>query len=101
VRPTDLLAHAHTRTHINTGQKFQTKVIDNNLDPQWGEEFTFKLKEAFDSTSYVEIEVYDYNKISSKVLLGKCAVPLAPLSSAESSQTWYRVFGFDTLCVCV
>ena len=48
------------------GKKNKTKVIDNNLDPEWNETFTWTLSTALAPSDQLQVEVYDYEKIGRK-----------------------------------
>ena len=48
---------------------FQTRVIDNCLDPVWHEEFDITMDDTFE-TSRFRFEIYDYDIIGDHEFLG-------------------------------
>jgi len=59
---------------IFDGEKKKTKVIDDNLNPEWNETFDFPLKEALKSTQNLDVQVFDHEKVGSDRLLGSTSV---------------------------
>ena len=43
--------------------KKKTKVIDNNLDPEWNESFTFELSGPLNPSDQLLVDVFDFEKI--------------------------------------
>ncbi|CAI8012691.1 Myoferlin [Geodia barretti] len=68
------------------GEKRKTKVIDNNLDPQWNETLTWTLQAALSGSESLEIEVYDYEKLRSNRLLGTLSLSLQEVVSRGSQN---------------
>ncbi|KAG2392806.1 hypothetical protein C9374_011531 [Naegleria lovaniensis] len=60
-------------------EQFQkTEVIKKTLDPRWNSFFFFDVIELADT--FVEFEVYDYDRLSKNDLLGGCAFKLSLLT---------------------
>jgi len=56
------------------GEKKKTKVIDDNLNPEWNETFEFPLKEALKGSQKIEVQVFDHEKVGSDRLLGSTSI---------------------------
>jgi len=56
------------------GEKKKTKVIDDNLNPEWNETFEFPLKEHLKSTQNINVQVFDHEKVGSDRLLGSTSI---------------------------
>lgn len=52
--------------YLPADKKQKTKVINNNLDPEWNETFTWALAAALAPSDQLQVEVYDYEKIGRK-----------------------------------
>eukprot|EP00760_Papus_ankaliazontas_P015566 PhM_4_TR16592/c0_g1_i1/m.2627 len=68
------------------GKKFKTKVIKNNLNPNFNEQFTFFVADP--NTEQVKFEVYDSDTFSDD-LIGWYTLSLAGLERGKKSEGWY------------
>jgi hypothetical protein len=71
-------------------QKFQTNVIDNNLNPKW-ENQVFKF-DIFNLASTLHATIYDHDAVGTDNFIGKAYLPLVPIYNAAKGgavQTWY------------
>ena len=69
-----------TEAHVDGGKEPKTSVKDGNLNPEYGESFTYEidalqLKQG-EEESKMEIEVWDSNNTSDSSM-GRCMVPLS------------------------
>lgn len=76
-------------------QSISSKRVDNSVNPQWNQQ----LMLSWDGTSPLEVEFYDYNKVSPDRPMGAFAVraeQLAALPEVSDSDgphdDWYPVF---------
>lgn len=63
--------------------KMETRVIDNNLNPEWNETFEFDVEDQ--ETQALVLQVFDQD-IGSDKLLGVAIFPLAKLTAEESKE---------------
>jgi len=54
------------------GEKEKTKVIDNNLDPEWNQSFTFNLRTPLGGGDKLDVEVYDFESLEKLTFLWGC-----------------------------
>ncbi|RLN45270.1 hypothetical protein BBJ29_003984 [Phytophthora kernoviae] len=76
-------------------QSINSKRVDNSVNPQWNQQ----LMLSWDGTSPLEVEFYDYNKVSPDRPMGAFAVraeqlaALPDVSNAKGPlEDWYPVF---------
>lgn len=55
-----------TPVYFPAEKKQKTQVIQNNLDPEWNENFTWVLSAALAPSDQLRVEVYDHEKIGRK-----------------------------------
>lgn len=48
------------------GKKQKTQVVQDNLDPEWNETFTWSLSVALAPSDQLQVDVYDHEKIGRK-----------------------------------
>ena len=63
----------------------KTKVVNDNLNPEYNETFTFIASPADQLT----IKVWDHDDVKSDDLLGTLEIPLFKLKTGESYHQWY------------
>jgi Ca2+-dependent lipid-binding protein len=66
-----------------TSQK--TKVINNNLNPEFNETFEFSVSPM---DQILTIKVWDYDSVKSDDLLGTLEIPLFKLKAGEIYNQW-------------
>uniref|UniRef100_A0ACD5Y7V7 Uncharacterized protein n=1 Tax=Avena sativa TaxID=4498 RepID=A0ACD5Y7V7_AVESA len=72
-------------------QRFKTKVVKMNLNPEWDQEFSFAVA---DVREVLKLDVYDEDLIGIDDFLGQVKVPLEDLLAAENlslGQRWYQL----------
>ena len=72
-------------------QRFKTKVVKMNLNPEWDQEFSFVVA---DVREVLKFDVYDEDLIGIDDFLGQMKVPLEDLLAAENlslGQRWYQL----------
>jgi hypothetical protein len=72
-------------------QRFKTKVVKMNLNPEWDQEFSFAVA---DVREVLKLDVYDEDLIGIDDFLGQVRVPLEDLLAAENlslGQRWYQL----------
>ncbi|KAG7398680.1 hypothetical protein PHYBOEH_010630 [Phytophthora boehmeriae] len=76
-------------------QSINSKRVDNSVNPQWNQQ----LMLSWDGTSPLEVEFYDYNKVSNDRPMGAFAIRAEQLavlpdvsSAAGPLEDWYPVF---------
>ena len=72
-------------------QRFKTKVVKMNLNPEWDQEFSFVVA---DVREVLKFDVYDEDLIGIDDFLGQVKVPLEDLLAAENlslGQRWYQL----------
>ena len=62
-------------------QRFKTKVVKMNLNPEWDQEFSFVVA---DVREVLKLDVYDEDLIGIDDFLGQVKVPLEDLLAAEN-----------------
>ena len=63
-------------------KKNKTKVIDNNLDPEWNETFTYQLSATLIPSDRLNVEVFDFERIGRN----RCA---------RTIVLWYTTLGIE------
>ncbi|XP_048225606.1 C2 and GRAM domain-containing protein At1g03370 [Ricinus communis] len=72
-------------------QKFKTKVVKRNLNPSWGEEFSFRVD---DLNEEIVISVLDEDKYFNDDFVGQLKVPISIIFDADNKSlgtTWYTL----------
>lgn len=64
----------------------RTKVIQDDLNPVWNEEFVFPVR---DIHTALDLIVYDEDGFGKKDFLGQLAIPLLTVESGE--RVWYEL----------
>eukprot|EP00760_Papus_ankaliazontas_P005323 PhM_4_TR12501/c0_g1_i1/m.65055 len=69
------------------GNKYKTKVMQDNLNPNFNEQFVFFIENL--AMEDVSLEVYDADPISDD-LIGGCTLPsLGSLERGKTFEAWY------------
>ncbi|CAN1260128.1 C2 and GRAM domain-containing protein At1g03370 [Linum perenne] len=72
-------------------QRFKTKVVKKNLNPTWGEEFSFKVE---DLKEELVISVLDEDKYFNDDFVGQLKVPVSRVFDADNKSlgtSWYSL----------
>lgn len=72
-------------------QRFKTKVVKMNLNPEWDQEFSFVVA---DVREVLKLDVYDEDMIGTDDFLGQVRVTLEDLLAAENfslGTRWYQL----------
>jgi Ca2+-dependent lipid-binding protein len=72
-------------------QKFKTKVVKKNLNPSWGEEFSFKVE---DLNEELVVGVLDEDKYFNDDIVGQIKVPVSHVFDADNQSlgtVWYSL----------
>uniref|UniRef100_A0A2P2NFY5 Uncharacterized protein MANES_09G084400 n=1 Tax=Rhizophora mucronata TaxID=61149 RepID=A0A2P2NFY5_RHIMU len=90
--PTDPngLSDPYVKLHLGK-QRFKTKVVKKNLNPSWGEEFSFKVE---DLKEELGISVLDEDKYFNDDFVGQIKVPVLQVFDAENKSlgtSWYSL----------
>uniref|UniRef100_A0A0D6QWU7 C2 domain-containing protein n=1 Tax=Araucaria cunninghamii TaxID=56994 RepID=A0A0D6QWU7_ARACU len=76
--------------------KMKTKVIDDNLNPEWDE--TFELEVEDKETQSLMLEVFDEDNIGQDKSLGVCKYPLVDIEPEKSKELTLKLMpSLDTL----
>ncbi|XP_010252840.1 PREDICTED: C2 and GRAM domain-containing protein At1g03370-like [Nelumbo nucifera] len=90
LRALDLNGSSDTYVRLHLGkQKFKTKVLKKNLNPSWGEEFSFGVE---DLREKLVVSVLVEDKYFNDDFVGKLKVPVSKVFDAENKSlgtTWY------------
>ena len=70
-------------------EKFMSTCKKQNLNPAWDETFQFALMDGPDGET-LEVEVEDWDLLSSNDFMGRCYVPLRDLG-ADPTRAWYSL----------
>lgn len=71
--------------------RFRTKVVKKNLNPIWGEEFSFKVE---DLKEELLVSVLDEDKYFSDDFVGQLKIPVSQVFDADNgslSTAWYTL----------
>eukprot|EP01094_Clydonella_sp_ATCC50884_P010802 TRINITY_DN2061_c0_g1_i1.p2 TRINITY_DN2061_c0_g1~~TRINITY_DN2061_c0_g1_i1.p2 ORF type:complete len:184 (-),score=76.44 TRINITY_DN2061_c0_g1_i1:216-737(-) len=71
-------------------QKFKTKVVKSNLNPEWDEQFTIPLTTT---GQRLKVEVFDKDKIGSDDSLGTVELTFQGLTQGQEKDAWYILEG--------
>ncbi|KAJ4977038.1 hypothetical protein NE237_002144 [Protea cynaroides] len=92
LRPMDLNGSSDPYVRLQVGkQKFKTKVVKKNLNPFWGEEFSFRVEEL---NGELVVSVLDEDKYFNDDFVGQLKVPIAKVFDAENQSlgtAWYSL----------
>ncbi|XP_047063011.1 C2 and GRAM domain-containing protein At1g03370-like [Lolium rigidum] len=72
-------------------QRFKTKVVKMNLNPEWDQEFSWVVA---DVREVLKLDVYDEDMIGTDDFLGQVTVPLEDILAAEDlslGTRWYQL----------
>ncbi|CAI0374208.1 unnamed protein product [Linum tenue] len=72
-------------------QRFKTKVVKKNLNPTWGEEFSFKVE---DLKEELVICVLDEDKYFNDDFVGQLKIPVSKVFDSENKSlgtSWYSL----------
>ncbi|KDP35532.1 hypothetical protein JCGZ_08970 [Jatropha curcas] len=72
-------------------QRFKTKVVKKNLNPSWGEEFSFRVE---DLNEELVIAVLDEDKYFNDDFVGQIKLPVSLIFDADNKSlgtTWYTL----------
>ncbi|XP_043815138.1 C2 and GRAM domain-containing protein At1g03370 isoform X3 [Manihot esculenta] len=89
---TDSNGLSDTYVKVQLGkQKFKTKVVKKNLNPNWGEEFSLRVE---DMNEEVLISVLDEDKYFNDDFVGQLKVPVSLIFDADNKSlgtAWYAL----------
>jgi Ca2+-dependent lipid-binding protein len=85
------LEETHTKLKV-IFTLFNRKVIKKNLNPIWNEKFEIK---SFDMNDKIEIEVYDYDCLTSNDYMGKIIINPIFIKSNSKNSKWYNLVGMN------
>ncbi len=63
----------------------KTKVVNNNLNPEFNETFEFSVSPT---DQVLNIKIWDYDSVKSDDLLGTVEIPLFKLKAGEIYSQW-------------
>ena len=66
--------------------RYKTKVVYENLNPKWLEQFDLSLLE--DHSQELEVTVWDKDQRSKDDFMGRCSVDLSKLEHEKTHQIW-------------
>ena len=69
------------------GQSFKTKVIKDNINPNFNEQFTFLVADP--DSEQLNFQVIDHNDALSNDIIGGCAVSLQGLERGVKKEQWF------------
>ena len=82
-----MVLYAHLCIFCRLGNdRYKTKVIYENLNPKWLEQFDLSLLE--DHSQELEITVWDKDQRSKDDFMGRCSVDLSKLEHEKTHQLW-------------
>lgn len=79
------LAKPNTEQGIN----YKTKTIKKSASPQWNE--TFWFCHDINKPEYINVQVYNHNRIGSADLIGEVNIPLKELIANQPNNKEYEV----------
>ena len=71
-------------------QQIATKIIPNERNPLWNEEFSFRVAAG---NGEMLIQVFNKSEISKDELIGKCSVPLEEFKDQSTHEKWFHLEG--------
>jgi hypothetical protein len=71
-------------------QQIATKVVQNERNPTWNEEFSFKVAAG---NGEMLIQVFHKSNLSKDDLLGVCSVPLEEFKDQARHEKWFHLSG--------
>ncbi|KAJ6700417.1 hypothetical protein OIU79_013453 [Salix purpurea] len=90
--PTDTNGLSDPYAKLQLGkQKFKTKVVKKNLNPSWGEEFSFKVE---DLNEELVVCVLDEDKYFNDDMVGQIKFPVSQVFDADNQSlgtAWYSL----------
>ncbi|KAG4097946.1 hypothetical protein H8356DRAFT_940322 [Neocallimastix lanati (nom. inval.)] len=78
---------------LNGNEIYKTKEQKKTLKPIWNERFDVNIYSRYNAR--LVLEVYDWNKIESKTIIGTGVLPLANINTEKGKQSTYRVEIFN------
>lgn len=79
---------AYVVLNIGEGQGGQTKRVDKNYDPDFGDEFEF---EVCDIDAVLTAELFDYDMMSTDELVGHVSIPVGRMLSGHPIEGSFRL----------
>uniref|UniRef100_A0A8C6GZR0 RAS p21 protein activator 4 n=1 Tax=Mus spicilegus TaxID=10103 RepID=A0A8C6GZR0_MUSSI len=76
------------RVHYN-GRTQETSVVKKSCYPRWNETFDFELEKG--ASEALLVEAWDWDLVSRNDFLGKVAVNVQRLCSAQQEEGWFRL----------
>ena len=92
---TDATVRCFLLPNISTTGKRKTKVVKNDLNPIWEEEFTYKnvTFEQLSKERVLEVTVWDYDRRGSNDFIGGLHLGPTPSSAAENKEWMDSIHG--------
>ena len=74
------------------GTRHKTKVIKNNLNPEWKEEFIFNVEE---SARELKIVLYDWSFTKEEDFIGQIQIPTSDIEERPVRDEWIKLKDID------
>ncbi|KAJ3678462.1 hypothetical protein LUZ60_002265 [Juncus effusus] len=74
----------YVKLYVRQMFKVKTKVIDNNLNPEWNEQFVIIAEDK--ETQFLVFEVYDEDNVQADKMLGVARIPLKGLEAETEKE---------------
>jgi len=72
-------------------QHFKSRVVKQSLNPEWNEEFDFKLEDHVQHT--LQFELFDKDKFSKDDFIGRAEVAVETLKEGKVYTVWLKLDG--------
>jgi len=74
------------RVDTDKKQSFETKRVENSLDPVWNEDCELTVTDP--ATQSIQVKVYDHNSIGTHKRMGYTSVPISTLQPNVPQDVW-------------
>eukprot|EP01052_Picozoa_sp_SAG31_P005132 SAG31_NODE_221_length_19918_cov_8.483829_11_plen_1299_part_00 len=93
----DLLGSADPFCMLELGkQTAQTRVVEDNLEPEWSESFVFKVEQL--KGTVCTLKMYDFDSIGTNMPMGKVTFNISGLVPGREYEQWHvleKIVGMD------
>jgi len=86
------LADPFAAVTCGKGTRHKTKVVSNNLNPVWNDEFIFNVEE---SARELKLVLYDWSFTKEEDFMGQVLIPTSDLEATPMRDEWFKLKDID------
>jgi WD40 repeat protein len=86
------LADPFCAVNVGKSERHKTKVVKNNLNPEWNEEFVYNVEEG---ARELKLVLYDWSITKAEEFIGQVVFPIDELLKEPFRDQWFKLKTID------